>query len=148
MTKETEPTRRHPDVPRSRLYGVSAVVMILSLLVVIGSLVASTLFFRNFVHEDRTAIGVIQAFLLFFGLGAIVYIPACVVFFMARHVLTYGPQRSIGWAGIFMSLPLCALGFTGIYISHNYWRYAVPLALIGIGLLIWSLSIHRHLRPV
>jgi hypothetical protein len=135
-------------MPSPRLRKMSGLVMILSLMIIIGSLVASAVFFRSFLHEDRTFMGVVQAFFLFFGMGSTVYVPACIVFFMAHHVLTYGPKRSIGWAGIFMSLPLCALGLTGVYISHDYWIYAAPLALIGAGLLMWSMSIHRHLRRI
>ncbi len=135
----TEPILYIPK--RSSLY-----VMAGALLTVLISVIASAYFFTGFLGGGRSAMGVFQAFLLCFGIGAALYLPAATVFFMARHVRSYGPKLSIGLAGTLISLPLWAYGGAALFLRTPYWPYGLIAMLLGLGLLFWAIGILRAVK--
>ncbi len=132
----TEPILYIPR--RSSLY-----VMMGALIVGLLSVSASAYFFTGFLGGGRSAMGVLQAFCLCFGIGAVLYLPSAIVFFMARHVRAYGPKLSIGLASTLISLPLWAYGGAALFLRTPYWPYGLAAMLLGLGLLFWALGIMR-----
>jgi len=127
-----------PPLMRSSLY-----VMIVALLMIIMGLGVSAYFFSGFLGGGRSAMGVFQAFLLCFGIGSLVYLPAVIVFFMARHVRGLGPKRAIGMAAVLISLPWWTLGGTSLIMRLPYWPYGLVAMVLGLGLLFWALKVLR-----
>lgn len=113
--------------------GITAVVI----------LILCAYFFTGFLGGGRTGIGIAQAFLLCFGAGALAYLPLLCVFFMARHVHSFGAKRSIGIASILISLPMWGFGAAGLVIQHPFWLYGLPLMAIGLIILFWGVTVLR-----
>lgn len=91
-------------------------------------------FFSGFLGGGRSWIGILQAFLLCFGIASVLYLPALVLFFMARHVRAYGAKAVIGIASVCISLPLWGAGGAALMLKQPYFPYA--LLIMGFGLLI------------
>ena len=124
----------------------TVIVMACALLTVFVSLATSAYFFSGFLGGGRSVMGVTQALLLCFGIGAAVYAPAGIVFLMARHVRAYGPKLSIGLAGTLISLPLWAYGGAALILRTPYWPYGLISLILGLGLLFWAVSIMHGAR--
>jgi len=122
-------------------------VMIGALIVTAASLTASAYFFTGFLGGGRSAMGVFQSFILCFGIGALLYLPAITVFFMARHVRGFGAKRSIGLAAILISLPLWGYGGLSLIMRLPYWPYGLVALCFGLGLLLWAVTVLRNCNP-
>ncbi len=127
------------------LHRSALVVMVGALGVGIATFVASGVYFSAFIHDGRSFLGVAQAFILCFGLGAGVYLPASVLFFMARHIRTYGPKPSIGWAVLVIGLPLFMCGAIGVFYTSLKLISGLFFA-IGLLLLVWGGAILARKR--
>ncbi len=104
--------------------------------------------FLGFIGDGRTWLGIGQAFALCFGVGGSVYLPALVLFFMARHARIFGPKRSIGLASVFISLPLWAYGGAALVLKLAYWPIATLGLIIGFAVLFWGISVMRHAKTL
>ena len=124
----------------------TVIVMACALLIGFTSLIVAAYFFSGFLGGGRSVMGIIQALLLCFGIGAAVYLPAGIVFLMARHVRAYGPKLSIGLAGTLISLPLWAYGGAALILRTPYWPYGLISLIFGLGLLFWAVSVLRGSR--
>lgn len=105
------------------------------------SLSTSVYFFTGFLGGGRSWVGVFQAFLLCFGVGSFLYLPASLLFFMARHVRAYGPKMRIGIASVIISLPLWATGGANLILKLPYTPYALISMLLGLLVLWWGVLI-------
>ena len=121
-------------------------VMIGSMIVAAASLAASAYFFSGFLGGGRSPMGVFQSFILCFGIGALLYLPAITAFFMARHVRGYGAKRSIGLAAMLISLPLWGYGGISLVLRLPYWPYGLAAMCFGLGLLFWAVSVLRNCK--
>jgi len=126
---------------------LSFAVMTSALLIAITGFVASGYFFMGFLGDGRSGMGILQAFLLCFGIGAGVYLPALIVFFLARHVRSFGVKTPIGFAGVFISLPLWLFGGLSLIQRLPYWPYGLAALLLGLILLFWSMLVLRAFTP-
>lgn len=124
----------------------SLFLMLVMLVVIVGTLIASGLAFTGFMDGGRSWIGMLQAFLLCFGIGAIVYVPAAVIFAMARHVRGNGPKRNIGLLTALLALPVWVFGITALIVKTPYWMWAIIATVIGLYLSFWALIVIRHGR--
>lgn len=121
----------------------SSFMMIAAGFAVLAALGLSAYFFTGFIGDGRTPLGIFQAFLLCFGTGAFIYLPSLCVFFMARHVRSFGSKTRIGIASILISLPLWGFGAVGLIIQHAFWLYALPVMALGLAILFWGAAVLR-----
>ena len=120
--------------------------MLVMLLVITGTLFGSAYAFSGFLDGGRSWIGMLQAFLLCFGIGAIIYLPAAVVFAMARHVRGNGPKRNIGLLTAILALPFWTYGISALVVKSPFWGWALLATAIGLYLSFWALVVLRHSR--
>jgi len=114
------------------------------LVVIVGALVGSGLAFKGFMGGGRSWIGMFQAFLLCFGVGALIYVPAAAVFAMARHVRGNGPVRKIGLLTAILALPYWSYGIAALGLKSPFWIWAIFATVIGLYLSFWALIVIRH----
>ena len=134
----------NPTCP-AKLAKSSLIVMLCALFIGASALIFAATAFVGFLGDGRSGFGIVQAFLLCFGLMAGVYLPATLVFFTARHVRGFGPKKPIGLAGTLISLPLWGLGGASLLLKLSYWPYGLMAMLIGLGLLFWSVSVLKNI---
>ncbi|MEE9271849.1 MAG: hypothetical protein V3U57_01060 [Robiginitomaculum sp.] len=130
---------------RPKLAYWSLIIMLCALFIGALSFAVAGYAFLGFLGDGRSRLGNAQAFLLCFGFMAGFYLPALLVFFMARHVRGFGPKKSIGLAGTILSLPFCSLGGISLVLRLPYWPFGLVAMLIGLGLLFWSISILKNI---
>ncbi|PHR92979.1 MAG: hypothetical protein COA69_06590 [Robiginitomaculum sp.] len=121
-------------------------MMIGALLVFGASLLTSAYFFNGFLGDGRSWVGVFQAFLLCFGLGSLLFLPALALFFMARHVRMYGVKLKIGIAALLISLPLWLGGGSALALRLPQTLLALTLLTLGLGVFAWGFMVLRAAR--
>ena len=124
----------------------SLLLMLIMFLIIAGALIGSAIAFSGFMDGGRSWIGMLQAFLLCFGIGAIIYLPAAAIFTMARHVRGNGPKRNIGLLTAILALPYWTFGISALVIKSPYWMWAALATAIGLYLSFWALVVLRHSR--
>lgn len=124
----------------------SLFLMMIMLFVIVAALTASGTVFTGFMDGGRSWIGMLQAFLLCFGIGAILYIPAAAIFIMARLVRGNGPMRNIGLLTAILALPFWTFGISALIAKTPYWMWAIVATAIGLYLSFWALVVIRHGR--
>jgi hypothetical protein len=135
----------HPNI-KTPLAKSSLLLMLVMLIVIVAALTASGLAFTGFMDGGRSWIGMLQAFLLCFGIGAILYLPATAIFAMARHVRGNGPTRNIGLLTAILALPYWTFGLAALIVKTPYWMGAVIAIVTGLYLSFWALIVIRHGR--
>ena len=120
---------------------ISHIIMVITAIVFCISLAASLYFFTGFLGGGRSWVAILQAFAMCFGLGAMLYIPAAILFFTARHVRKFGPNLSIGIAAICIALPLIFYGVFGQVTNMPF--IFITLAVLAYGLLVmcWGVCV-------
>ncbi|NNC35951.1 MAG: hypothetical protein HKO02_00730 [Hyphomonadaceae bacterium] len=122
----------------------SLVLMWVMLIIIVASLVGSVLIFRGYLGGGRSAIGVMQAFLMCLGAGAILYVPAAVVFAMARSVRANGPIRKIGGFTALLAMPVWAYGGLALMYYPQFWIWGLLALTIGLYLSFWAVIVLKH----
>lgn len=118
--------------------------MMIGALIVFGvSLFTSAYFFNGFLGDGRSWVGVLQTFLLCFGLGGLLFLPALVLFFMARHVRMYGAKPKIGIAALLISFPLWLGGTSALALHFPQTLLAFIILALGLGVLTWGFVVFR-----
>ena len=137
------PTPAHLKTPLAKS---ALVLMVVMLGVITAALIGSAVIFSGFLDGGRSWIGIAQAFLLCFGVGAIIYLPAAAIFFMARSVRGNGPTRNIGLLTAILALPFWTFGISALSFQTPYWLWAILATAIGLYLSFWALIVLRHGR--
>jgi hypothetical protein len=119
-------------------------MMVVTLVIAVFSMAASAWFFTGFLGGGRSVVGLFQAFLLCFGIGAIAYGPALAIFWMARHVRGNGPKRWVGGLTAALALPVWGYGIAALIFKLPYSVWAVVAILIGLYLTFWAIVVFRH----
>lgn len=122
----------------------SLFVMILMLVVACAAFIGSGMVFSGYLGGGRSVIGVIQAFLLCFGAGALIYGPALAIFNMARSVRANGPKRGIGALTTLLALPVWAYGGLTLIIYPAFWIWGLAALCIGLYLTFWAVVVLKH----
>lgn len=135
-----------PSHLKTPLAKSSLVLMMVMLFVIVAALTVSGLAFTGFMDGGRSWIGMAQAFLLCFGIGAIIYLPAAAVFAMARYVRGNGPTRNIGLLCAIIALPFWSFGISALSLKTPYWSWALLATALGLYLSFWALVVLRHAR--
>ena len=136
-------TIENPANPAARvkLAKSSLAVMLGALMVGLGSFGASAYFFTGFLGGGRSSIGVFQAFILCFMIGACFYLPAIYVFIMARRVRAGRASKAIGFGAVLISLPIWLYSAAALITGYPYALWLAGPLLIGILLLLWGLAV-------
>ena len=141
MLKKPMSSTSHLKTPLAKS---SLILMLTMLVVIIGALIGSGLAFKGFMGGGRSWIGMLQAFLLCFGIGALIYVPAAAIFAMARHVRGNGPVRKIGLLTAILALPYWSYGIAALGLKSPFWMWAALATAIGLYLSFWALIVIRH----
>ncbi len=115
-------------------------------LVFVLSLCASLYFFVGFLGGGRSWLAVAQAFLVCFGLGAMLYFPALILFVMGRHVRSFGQKKSIGIAAVIISTPVWIYGIFGFILKLSFPLLTLSILLYGLLILSWGVLVCVNAR--
>ncbi len=124
----------------------SFILMAVTGLVFVLSLCASLYFFLGFLGGGRSWLAIIQAFFVCFGLGAMLYFPALILFLMGQHVRNFDPKKSIGIAAVIISTPLWIYGVFGFILKLPYPLLSLFILLYGFLILSWGALVFAHAR--
>lgn len=124
----------------------SLVLMCVMLAVILASLIGSGIIFKGYLGGGRSFIGLMQAFLLCFGSGALFYGPAAAIFVMARSVRANGPVRKIGGLTALLAIPIWAYGGLSLMIYPEFWIWGLLALAIGLYLTFWAVIVLKHSR--
>ena len=128
------------DEPSRGFEQFSLGLMILALFIGCASLYLSALAFTSFLGDGRTLLGVFESFLVCFGIGAVVYIPALIIFLMARHVRGRGPGKRIGFSSILLSLPFWSYCSAALLADYPFRIWLVSGLVFGVMMLVWGIA--------
>ncbi len=109
--------------------------------VFVVSFLMSFYIFFGFLGGGRSWLAILQAFGLCFGFGAMLYIPAAIVFFMIKYVQHHEPRVSIGIASICISLPLVLYGIIGPLLGMPYRLVTFMILLYGLLVFYWGVRV-------
>ncbi|MBL4871278.1 MAG: hypothetical protein JKX72_10030 [Robiginitomaculum sp.] len=129
-----------------RIY--SLMILITTALVIGASLIASAYIFTGFLGGGRSWIAIMQAFIVCFGLGAMFYLPAAILFLMARNILRSSPKKSIGVAAIIISIPLWVYGIFGLALHLPFLLLTVIIIVYGLLVLGWGICVFMQTKRV
>jgi hypothetical protein len=124
----------------------SLMMMFVMLTLIVAGLIGSGVIFSGYLGGGRSGAGVFQAFLLCFGVGALVYLPAAAVFAIARSVRANGPNRKFGLLATFLALPVWGYGAAVMMIYPGFWIWGGLALLIGLYVSFWAVFVIRHGR--
>ena len=124
----------------------SLLLMLIMLGLIIASLIVAGMAFSGFLDGGRSFLGLSQAFLLCFGAGSLVYLPAAAIFAMARNVRANGPKRQLGWITALLALPVWGYGLTAILMKMPYMIAAIIAVILGLYLTFWAIVVIKHDR--
>ena len=123
----------------------SSLAMMFIMLAVIGAgLAGSGILFSGYLGGGRSAIGVLQAFLLCFGTGAVIYGPAIVIFLFARSVRANGPSKAVGIFSVIIALPVWIYGGLTLIFYPTFWLWGGLALALGLYLTYWAVIVLRH----
>lgn len=129
-----------------RIY--SLIMMITTALIIGASLLASSYIFIGFLGGGRSWVAITQAFLVCFGLGAMFYLPAIILFLVAQNVWRLSPKKSIGIVAIVISLPLLVYGIFGLGLHLPYLVLTVIILVYGLMVLGWGVFVLMQTKSV
>ena len=118
---------------------LSHIIMVITAIVFCVALIASAYYFTGFLGGGRSWVAILQAFAMCFGLGAMLYVPAAILFFTARHIRKSGPKLSIGIAAICIALPLIFYGVFGQVTNMPYAFITFAVLAYGLLILCWGI---------
>ena len=114
------------------------IVCILSALAGVIALGYSCLFFLRFLENDTHLWGVLSAFIFCFGVGAFAYVPAALMSLIGWRAHKKGRiGRDLMWA-LTLTLPWLLLSIILVFVSDLQKIYSVPLLILTVILLIWT----------
>lgn len=139
----------HDPKPKAARLGapadlVAAVLAGLSALIAFGY---SAVFFTRFLENDAHLWGIVSAFLLCFGVGALAYIPAGIISRIALRAHKIGAGRKgLIWALILL-LPWICLSLALVLISGLPKFYSLSILAIAALLTAWAAISLSRLKP-
>lgn len=143
MTEPTDQqisTNTGPMQPTaSKFHSFTLGLMLLALMICISALVLSSIAFSSFLGGGRSTLGVFQSALMCYGVGAVVYIPAGLVFLMGRFVRGNGPKKPIGFSALLISLPFWSYCAAALYAGYPYKFWIATGFVFGVFTLVWGI---------
>ncbi|PHR60169.1 MAG: hypothetical protein COA43_07675 [Robiginitomaculum sp.] len=132
------------ETTNSPLRRVSLYLSLIWLFVFISALAITTYVFISFFDGSQSWISLLQLFCLCFGVSTVVYIPALVIFCLARRVYTNGPTKSIGAGALALALPWIIASIVVVFYRLPHPLVFITMGVLGFGVAIWAILIIFH----